>query len=147
MLKNPAQTQSLPAPSGCISLSFTSAARASTAQAHRSRRCVGGDLCPNAICGGPSHTEKVYLDLDRLLCDVAVSMVTIFLFNKRSLKICRAKFDPRQKHLQFLRGSSVGAARSWLSCSLLQGHGISKASFPAPFPLHPTPHLSILVFQ
>lgn len=40
--------------------------------------CVGGDLCPNAICGGPSHTEKVCLDFDRLLRNVAVSMVTIF---------------------------------------------------------------------
>lgn len=49
-------------------------------------------------------------------------------------------------HLQFLRGSLVGAVCSWLSCSLLQGHGISKASFPAPIPLHPTPHLYILVF-
>lgn len=76
--KNPTTNKRKKPLCGCVSVSFTSAARPSTAQAHQSRRCVGGDLCPNAICGGPSHTEKVYLDLDWLLCNVAVSMVTIF---------------------------------------------------------------------
>lgn len=104
--------------------------------------CVGGDLCPNAICSRPSHTEKVYLDLAWLLCDVAVSMVTIFI-QKEKLKICRAKFSPRQKHLWFLRGSLVGAGGS--GCHT-QGHRASKSSFPSPFLLHPTRRLSRLVF-
>lgn len=123
---------------------FASTTRASTTQANQSLRCVGGDLCPGAICSRPSHTEKVYSDLDRLLCNVAVSMVTIFI-QQEKLKVCRAKFDPRQKHLQCLRGSSVGAAGSWLPCSLLQGLRTFKASFPARFPLHSTLHLYILV--
>lgn len=88
---------------------FASAIRASTSLANQSLQCVGGDLCPGAICSRPNHTKKVCSDLDRLLCNVAVSMVTVFI-QQEKLKICWAKFDPRQKHLQCLRGSSVGAA-------------------------------------
>lgn len=70
----------------------------------------------------------------------------LFFIQQEELTICRAKFDARRKHPQFLRGSSVGAVRSWLLCSLLQGHYTSKASLPAPFPLLPTPYLCVLLF-